>query len=450
MKRMKRSSVGLLVGLVLVWAAMEFWFLARPEFSDQAIRATIEKTVRKRFGAWVLWEVKEPILLKSTPVSPAERAKVKPISTSAMRDFVGSAYQLGVDLIHLKQSEPGAVCQFFLEDKDAVFFAPPAEAVASYLEGAEIDDGEIRLHFHKGSFYKVYANGTMSPLSIFGLRNAFPFWEVQLIYPKYLALRAVPYVLWFGLVLAVVSAAFRLGCYFGAKTGSKSKPRPVPQKAALAPEFFPGRREERCGQSDSLPEDAPLAPGDNLVLSPVALVSESGGNGDRAALTQKSLVDSRQARSPSQEKIDRAIRQLESLKRKTRAEAVRSELDFMLAELHSGRHGVPGARLFLKRAQALTQTSARIKPVVVKPDSGAAKAHIHTHLPSLSGEEIVGVLMKVGYQHERYSRSHFFLKCVGRPSVSIPKHDDIYPDRFRGILKKAGISLEEFSELYYL
>lgn len=444
---MKKSSIGLLTGLVLVWGATEFKFLVAPRLTDQGIRATIERCVEK-YGSRVLWEVKEPILLKPTLAFLADWSKVKQISTSAMRDYIKSAHELGVDLVHLKQNQAGSECQFFFEDKDAVQLISSDEPLdrLPIEEGTEIDDGETRLHFHQGRFFRVYASGSMSSFSIFGLRNVFPFWEVWLVYPQYLVSRLMPYVLVLGLALVVASVSFKAAYYFKSKLRSQSRKLESKARAWSQQPTFPVSMFSEQHKGDPVSKDS-LVSGKDLVFLASLPVQENKASGGGAPPIQKS-PGLAQFKSLSQAEFEKIVENLESLRRETRSKVARTELDFMLAELYSGRHGIPGARLFLKRAQALAQTSVRIRPNTVGPNLKRPTAQAHGCLGSLSGEDIVWVLAKVGYQYERDSRNHFFLKCPGRPSVSIPKHDDIHPDRLRGILRKTGISLAKFNALY--
>jgi len=71
-------------------------------------------------------------------------------------------------------------------------------------------------------------------------------------------------------------------------------------------------------------------------------------------------------------------------------------------------------------------------------------------LPSISGDAVVKVLTKIGYNVVRQKGSHLRLKDPENSShkpVTVPLHKSIKPGLLRRIIKDAGLSVEEFIEL---
>ncbi len=71
-------------------------------------------------------------------------------------------------------------------------------------------------------------------------------------------------------------------------------------------------------------------------------------------------------------------------------------------------------------------------------------------LPRISGEVVVKILTKIGYNVVRQRGSHLRLKDPANPShkpVTVPLHKSIKPGLLRKIFKDAGLSVKEFKEL---
>ena len=71
-------------------------------------------------------------------------------------------------------------------------------------------------------------------------------------------------------------------------------------------------------------------------------------------------------------------------------------------------------------------------------------------LPRISGEAVVKVLAKIGYNVVRQKGSHLRLKDLDNPShkpITVPLHKSIKPGLLRKIIKDAGLSVKEFKEL---
>ena len=67
-------------------------------------------------------------------------------------------------------------------------------------------------------------------------------------------------------------------------------------------------------------------------------------------------------------------------------------------------------------------------------------------LPVLSGEELIRLLFKAGFQKVRQKGSHVSLK-KGEFKTVIPLHDELARGTLLGILKQCGLSREELLEL---
>ncbi len=67
-------------------------------------------------------------------------------------------------------------------------------------------------------------------------------------------------------------------------------------------------------------------------------------------------------------------------------------------------------------------------------------------LPVISGDELIRVLRKFGYEIARQKGSHVRLRNASDPRrlpVTIPLHKELAPGTVKSVLKDANISLEE-------
>ncbi len=46
-------------------------------------------------------------------------------------------------------------------------------------------------------------------------------------------------------------------------------------------------------------------------------------------------------------------------------------------------------------------------------------------LPVVSGKEAIRAFESFGYEQARQKGSHVFMRCPGRPSISVPLHDPL-------------------------
>jgi predicted RNA binding protein YcfA (HicA-like mRNA interferase family) len=67
--------------------------------------------------------------------------------------------------------------------------------------------------------------------------------------------------------------------------------------------------------------------------------------------------------------------------------------------------------------------------------------------PHLSGKEVIKTLEKMGFVIVRQKGSHLVLRNESHGCV-VPDHAEIKVGTLSGILKQAGISLEEFLRVY--
>jgi predicted RNA binding protein YcfA (HicA-like mRNA interferase family) len=72
-------------------------------------------------------------------------------------------------------------------------------------------------------------------------------------------------------------------------------------------------------------------------------------------------------------------------------------------------------------------------------------------LPIVSGQRVVRALTRAGFVTDRIVGSHHVLKHPGDPTraVTVPCHAgrDLKPGTIRGIIRQAGLTVEEFNEL---
>ncbi len=68
-------------------------------------------------------------------------------------------------------------------------------------------------------------------------------------------------------------------------------------------------------------------------------------------------------------------------------------------------------------------------------------------LPVISGRELIRALCRLGYEVSRIRGSHARLVCAGRPSVTVPLHDELDRGTLSAILAEAGVTPEELRHL---
>lgn len=72
-----------------------------------------------------------------------------------------------------------------------------------------------------------------------------------------------------------------------------------------------------------------------------------------------------------------------------------------------------------------------------------------TILPRVSGRAVVTALAKIGYARDRQKGSHIVLRRIEYPHrrIVVPDHREVAKGTLRAIIKHAGLTVEQFSEL---
>lgn len=66
-------------------------------------------------------------------------------------------------------------------------------------------------------------------------------------------------------------------------------------------------------------------------------------------------------------------------------------------------------------------------------------------LPLLSGREVAGVFERLGWEIVRQRGSHIILVKAGHPAtLSVPDHDEVAKGTLRALIRRAGVTVEEF------
>ncbi|MBI4789449.1 MAG: type II toxin-antitoxin system HicA family toxin [Chloroflexi bacterium] len=68
-------------------------------------------------------------------------------------------------------------------------------------------------------------------------------------------------------------------------------------------------------------------------------------------------------------------------------------------------------------------------------------------LPVISGDEFVHAMEQLGYSIDRIRGSHMILRAAGRPQLSVPRHRTLDRGTLRGLIRDAGLTVEDFLEL---
>jgi len=65
-------------------------------------------------------------------------------------------------------------------------------------------------------------------------------------------------------------------------------------------------------------------------------------------------------------------------------------------------------------------------------------------LSNISGKEAVRIFQKFGYILDHQTGSHMILYHERRPTLSIPNHKELAPGLLRGLIRKSGLTVDEF------
>lgn len=65
-------------------------------------------------------------------------------------------------------------------------------------------------------------------------------------------------------------------------------------------------------------------------------------------------------------------------------------------------------------------------------------------LSNFSGKNAVRIFRKFGYKIDHQTGSHMILFHKSRPTLSVPNHKELAPGLLRGLIRKSGLSVDEF------
>jgi len=65
-------------------------------------------------------------------------------------------------------------------------------------------------------------------------------------------------------------------------------------------------------------------------------------------------------------------------------------------------------------------------------------------LSNFSGKDAVKIFQKFGYNIDHQTGSHMILFHESRPTISVPNHKELAPGLLRGLIRKSGLSINEF------
>lgn len=68
-------------------------------------------------------------------------------------------------------------------------------------------------------------------------------------------------------------------------------------------------------------------------------------------------------------------------------------------------------------------------------------------LSNVSGKTAVKIFEKLGYQLDHQTGSHMILWHESKPTLSVPNHRELAPGLIRGLIRQAGITVDEFLSL---
>ena len=65
-------------------------------------------------------------------------------------------------------------------------------------------------------------------------------------------------------------------------------------------------------------------------------------------------------------------------------------------------------------------------------------------LSNISGKNAVTIFKKLGYILDHQTGSHMILYHLNKPTLSVPNHNELAPGLLRSLIRKAGITVENF------
>ena len=63
---------------------------------------------------------------------------------------------------------------------------------------------------------------------------------------------------------------------------------------------------------------------------------------------------------------------------------------------------------------------------------------------NISGKDAVMIFSRYGYSVDHQTGSHIILYHESRPTLSVPNHKELAPGLLRGLIRKSGLTVEEF------
>ncbi len=67
-------------------------------------------------------------------------------------------------------------------------------------------------------------------------------------------------------------------------------------------------------------------------------------------------------------------------------------------------------------------------------------------LSNISGKDAVKIFKKFGYTLDHQTGSHMLLYHHHKPTLSIPNHKELAPGLLRSLIRKSGLTVDEFLE----
>jgi len=69
-------------------------------------------------------------------------------------------------------------------------------------------------------------------------------------------------------------------------------------------------------------------------------------------------------------------------------------------------------------------------------------------LPVISGRQAVAAFRRAGFEVKRQRGSHIILAKAGFPeTLSVPDHKELKPGTLRALIRKAGLTIDQFEQL---
>lgn len=65
-------------------------------------------------------------------------------------------------------------------------------------------------------------------------------------------------------------------------------------------------------------------------------------------------------------------------------------------------------------------------------------------LSNISGKQALKIFEKFGYLLDHQTGSHMILYHQNKPTLSIPNHRELAPGLLRSLIRKSGITVEDF------